>query len=486
MNVLMASAEAAPFAKVGGLGDVLGSLPSALALHSIDVRVVLPAYGTIDPHRYEIEHQFSFAAEDRHGPMDVEVYRTMRNEIIFYFLSVWPFIGNEDSVYSVRDWDIPRFIIFNNAVKHLLEELHLRENWQVEWVHAHDWHMALLPFLVDQMRKQSKWTKLKSALSIHNIGYQGDNAGGWYWDRGIPERESDLLRDSHLSENQLAIGIAYADFITSVSPTYSREIQHPDFGHGLDGLLHQRKDDLYGILNGIDVELYSPGADCKIEYRYDAKIFAAQRQNNKKSLQRLSGLTQAPDCVLIGMVSRLVWQKGVDLALPALRSLLADSDIQLVILGEGDKILAGEVRSLANDFPWKVHARLEFDEVFAQQIYAGCDVFLMPSRFEPCGIGQMIAMRYGALPVVRDTGGLSDTVTNYDNATGESGTGFMFLWEQPIAIERTLRWVQKTFHEQPAAWKRMQKRAMEEDFSWQRSAAQYANLFEHYSMEQDE
>ncbi len=485
MNVLMVSAEAAPFAKVGGLADVLGSLPAALTQHSMDVRVVLPAYGTIDRRRFEIQHQFSFVTVDRHGPMEVEVYRSAWNGIIYYFLSTWPFFGSEDSVYTVRDWDIPRFITFNQAVKHFLELLRTQEKWQVDWLHAHDWHMALLPFMVDQLRQNSDWAKLKCALSIHNIGYQGNDAGGWYWDRGIPERQSHLLRDSPLSDNQLAIGIAYADFIHSVSPTYSREIQHPAYGHGLHGLLSERKDDLYGILNGIEVELYNPAVDGRIASRFDACNFATKRPKNKSALQQFSQLREDADCLLIGMVSRLVWQKGVDLALPALRSLLADSDVQLVILGEGDTILADEVRTLANDFSWKVHARLEFDEAFAQQIYAGSDVFLMPSRFEPCGIGQMIAMRYGALPVVRETGGLTDTVTNYDNAAGDTGTGFMFLWEQPIAIERTLRWALKTFQEQPVAWKKMQQRAMEADFSWQRSATQYANLYEHYSMEQD-
>ena len=483
MNVLMASAEAAPFAKVGGLGDVMGSLPPSLLEQSVDVRVVLPAYGLIDKKQFGIEHQFSFVVEDRHGPMDVVVFQTEWKEIIYYFLSIWPFFGSEETVYTVSDWDIPRFIVFNCALIQLIEQLTTKEKWEVDFVHAHDWHMALIPFYVTHLRKTRKWNALKSAISIHNIDYQGNDAGGWYWDRGVPKRQSHLLREHQLLDNQLAIGIAYADFITSVSPTYSREIQHPHFGHGLDGLLREQVDQLYGILNGIDVDLYNPALDKSIKCCYDATNFTIFRHKNKQNLQRISDLQVDHEVLLIGMVSRLVWQKGVDLALPALRAILADSPVQLVILGEGDETLANEIAMLASDFSWKVHARLEFDEKFAQKIYAGCDVFLMPSRFEPCGIGQMIAMKYGALPVVRETGGLSDTVSNYDNASGETGTGFMFLWEQPIAIERTLRWALKTFQDNQGAWKRMQKRAMESDFSWQASAAKYAELYEKYSME---
>ena len=343
--------------------------------------------------------------------------------------------------------------------------------------------MALLPFFVSQRRKSRNWKTIKSAISIHNIEYQGNNAGGWYWDRGVPERQSQQLHEHQLQDNQLAIGIAAADFITTVSPTYSREIQHPHYGHGLDGLLREQVNHLYGILNGIDEDLYNPVLDQRIAYRFDSANFTEFRPKNKQNLQRLSNLPVDHEVLLIGMVSRLVWQKGVDLAILALRALLADSPVQLVILGEGEETLAEEIAQLASDFSWKVHARLEFDTEFAQQIYAGCDVFLMPSRFEPCGIGQMIAMTYGALPVVRETGGLSDTVSNYDNSSGETGTGFVFLWEDSIAIERTLRWALKTFQDHQIAWQRMQKRAMETDFSWQASAARYAELYEKYAME---
>ena len=484
-RVLIASAEAAPFAKVGGLGDVIGSLPAALQEIAIDARVVLPAYGFIDKGQYSIERAFHFTAQDRHGPMEVEVFRTETRGIIFYFVAVWPFFGSDDSVYTVREWDIPRFVIFNRVVMHLLDELAEREGWRANILHAHDWHMALLPFLISLQRQFPRWRGLRSALSIHNIEYQGDGVGGWYWDRGLHPRHSPLLTERALVDNQLAIGIAYADFITTVSPTYSREIQHPSYGHGLDDLLRARSDDLYGILNGIDTELYNPALDDALESCYDSRSYREKRPPNKALLQRKAGLAENDDIMLIGIVSRLVWQKGLDLAIPALRALLADSPVQLVILGDGDDALAAEMQTLADDFARKAYAYLGFNAEFAQQIYAGCDVFLMPSRYEPCGIGQMVAMRYGALPIVRETGGLSDTVSNYDNASGESGTGFVFLWEQPLAIERTLRWALKTFQEQPAAWCKMQLRAMERDFSWCVSAAIYADLYRKYAEDQN-
>lgn len=479
----MASAEAVPYAKVGGLGDVVGSLPAALHENSIDVRVVIPAYGFINKQKHEITSAFRFVVQDRHGPMDVEVFRAEWQGTVIYLLSVWPFFGSEDTVYTVHEWDIPRFIVFNCLVVQLLDELVEREGWQADIIHVHDWHMALIPFFVFEWRQIPRWRNLRSVITIHNIEYQGNDAGGWYWDRGLPYRESSLLGDRNLTNNQLAIGIAYADFITTVSPTYSREIQHPAFGCGLDDLLRVRGDDLYGILNGIDVDLYNPALDDMIESCYDSRSFGKKRAPNKSSLLRMAGLAEDNRSMLIGMVSRLVWQKGIDLAIPALRAILADSQVQLVILGHGDATLEREIQWLADDFSWKVFAQLGFDVEFAQQIYAGCDIFLMPSRHEPCGIGQMVAMRYGALPLVRETGGLSDTVSNYDNSSGDSGTGFVFLWEQPLAIERTLRWALKTFQEQPGAWQKMQRRAMECDFSWQSSAAEYANLYRKYAEE---
>ena len=226
-RVLMVSAEAAPFAKVGGLGDVIGSLPAALRQHDIDMRVVMPAYGFLDRELLGIAPAFQFTAQDRHGPMEVEVFRAETDGIVFYFLAVWPFFGSDDTVYTVREWDMPRFIVFNLLIIQLLDEIAERENWRAGWIHAHDWHMALLPFLVSEKRQLAEWRALGSALSIHNIDYQGELAGGWYWDRGLQARHSPLLAARDLADNQLAIGIAYADFVTSVSPTYSLENPTP-------------------------------------------------------------------------------------------------------------------------------------------------------------------------------------------------------------------------------------------------------------------
>ena len=476
----MASAEAAPYAKVGGLGDVLASLPRALREFQVDVRLVIPAYGFIDRDHYGLESCFQFNVEDRRGVMDVEVFRHVNQGVIHYFLATWPFFGSDDSVYSVRDWDIPRFIIFNHIVMSFLDELVFHEDWRADVLHVHDWHMALSPFLVQNKRRVSEWNNLRSVLSIHNLDYQGADAGGWYWDRGIPARQTAMFTEPQQENNQLAIGIAYADFITTVSTTYAKDIQTKEKGQGLDALLRQRGDSLHGILNGIDMENYNPRLDDALLSPFDADNFVEHRPPNKRWLQKSAGLLESDDTFLIGMVSRLVWEKGVDLAIPALRALLTDSKVQFVALGVGDPQLEFALQQLADDFAWKAQVQLAFDEAYAQQIYAGCDAFLMPSRIEPCGIGQLIAMRYGALPIVRETGGLKDTVIHYDEKAG-NGNGFVFQELSSSAIEQCLRRALSVFEEQPNVWQSLQKHAILGDFSWRRSAHQIANLYHQYA-----
>jgi starch synthase len=251
-------------------------------------------------------------------------------------------------------------------------------------------------------------------------------------------------------------------------------------GYGLDGLIRSRtyENKLYGVLNGIDTEAFNPKTDDKIAQNYDVTDFVEPRAENKRQLQEMAGLPVRDDVPLIGIVSRLVWQKGIDLAVPALRTVLQERDVQLVVLGTGNPDLSHALRQLGEDFEDKVRVFIMYDDTIARRIYAGIDLFLMPSRYEPCGIGQMIAMRYGALPVVRETGGLVDTVDNYDNATAETGDGFVFLWEEPDAILNTLRWAVETYRDNRPAWERMQQRALEKDLSWERSASIYWGLYE--------
>jgi starch synthase len=373
---------------------------------------------------------------------------------------------------------MPRFIFFSQVVMALVLELRQRFGWFPDVLHVNDWHTALIPFLLNEQRGDAEWAELASVLTIHNIAHQGDNAGGWLWELGITGRDQPDLVYQDKADNLLGIGIAYADIVTTVSPRYAAEIQYPYMGYGLDGLIRARAGDVYGILNGIDVERWNPETDPTLVSNFNARNYLDKRLPNKRQLQTDAGLQVRDEVPIIGMVSRLDWQKGVDLALPALRRLLVNTDVQFIVLGTGDPDYMRQFWRLAQDFKWRATAFLEFNAAVAQHIYAGADIFLMPSHFEPCGIGQMLAMRYGALPVVRETGGLADTVENYDNGAAEEGTGFVFNWEEPEAVLGTLRWALDTYRRKQPAWKRMQGRAMETDFSWDKSARRYVEIYE--------
>lgn len=477
MNVLFTTAEAYPFAKVGGLADVVGSLPAALRQIGVDARVIMPGYGFINHDKFQISHLFSFQFTHREGTSDVHVYSTVRDGVPFYFVQSWPYFGDDTTVYTEWNWDSPRFIFFNQLTMATAWELKERLGWFPDVFHANDWHTGLVPFLVAESRWKQEWAHVSTMLSIHNLAYQGDYMGGYLWKMGIPGRNHPDLVYQDLTNNTLAIAIAYSDIVSTVSPRYAIEIQYPYMGYGLDGMIRTRISDLYGILNGIDTDIWDPEHDPRIIQNYTAENFPEFRVENKRYLQKLAGLEVNDNTMLVGLVSRLVWQKGIDLALPALRQVLADSDLQLIVLGTGDPDLEYDLWRLSQDFPTKVRAYLEYDAAVAQQIYAGCDIFLMPSHFEPCGMGQMIAMRYGALPLVRETGGLADTVENYDNGDGERGTGFTFEWEEANGVLGTLRWALTTYHERRDAWQRMQRRGMKRDFSWKQSAERYASLY---------
>lgn len=478
MNILFVTAEMDPFAKVGGLADVVGALPAALRAAGDDARVIMPLYGTINQNKYGIEYRFSFQLTRRTGAAEIHVFSTLHHGVPVYFLKSWPFFGDEHSVYTDWDWDSPRFIFFSQAVLAAADELAQREGWFPQVVHANDWHTGIVPFLVaDRRGWRSDWARVATMITLHNTAYQGEHLGGWLFDAGVPGRHHPLLDGRGLNDNALAIGIAYSDIITTVSPRYATEIQYPEMGFGLDGLLRDRSADLHGILNGLDVDSFNPATDPNIASSYDAGNFLTLRAANKAELQREMGLAERPDVPVIGLVSRLVWQKGIDLILPAMRRLLASFDVQFVALGAGEHTYNDAMWQLGSDFFWKARVSIGYNAAVAQHIYAGSDLFLMPSHFEPCGIGQMIAMRYGALPVVRETGGLADTVENYDDGPADRGTGFMFLWEEPDALYHTLVWALNTYRSRPDAWARMQERAMNADFRWATSAARYRALY---------
>jgi len=478
MKVLFVSAEVAPFAKVGGLADVAGSLPAALRRAGVDARVIMPGYGQISHTKYGINYLFSFNFDHRNGTSEVKVFGCEQDGVPIYFVQIWPYFGQESSVYTDFDWDVPRFILFNQVVMAAAWELGQRDNWMPDIVHCHDWHTALLPFLVADSRWKQEWKNVGTVMTIHNIAYQGSGVGGYLWFNGIAGRNHQLLEQYSLTDNMLGIGIAYSDIVTTVSPRYALEIQFPYAGYELAGLVRTRVNDLRGILNGIDMELWNPATDRHLVARYNSSNFEDMRAVDKRALQAMVNLPLRDDLPIIGVVSRITQQKGLDLAIPALHQLLQEQDAQVVILGTGDPDLERELGWLALRFGDRVRAEIRFDAVLAQQIYAGSDLFLMPSHFEPCGIGQMVAMRYGSLPLVRETGGLADTVQNYDNGPADYGTGCMFQWEVPEACLGTLRWALETYWTKRPAWRRMQLRAMETDFSWHSSTQQYIDVYQ--------
>ena len=476
MRVLLASAEAVPFAKVGGLADVVGSLPAALRRKGVDARVIIPGYGFIDHQEFGIEPLLSFDLHHRLGVNEVKLFRCQFDGIPFYLAQSPPYFGLEGDVYSIWDWDMERFIYLNQALMAALYHLDARAGWRPDVLHVNDWHTSLLPFLIRD-HGGDPWRELATVISIHNIAYQGKDAGGFLWQAGIRSRHHPDLTAFGLADNLLGIGIAYSDMVSTVSPRYAVEIQYPYAGYELAPLIGKRAADLSGILNGLDVEKWDPASDPMLVARFDADNFEGLRPLNKRHLQSFARLPLRDETPLVGIVSRLAAQKGFDLALPALRNLLARREMQVIALGAGEAHLERAFWQLDQDFGDRARAFLQFDAALAQQIYAGCDIFLMPSHFEPCGMGQMMAMRYGALPLARETGGLADTVINYDNGDADIGTGFVFNWQEAQAVEGTLDWALDVYSSRPDAWRRMQERAMRTDFSWSKSAIEYIELY---------
>ncbi len=477
MKVLLTSAEAAPFAKVGGLADVLGSLPASLCELGVDARVIIPGYGFIDHLKHSISHLFSFDFHHRLGMNEVKLYTCDCQGTTFYFLQSPPYFGLEGSVYTHWNWDMERHIYFNQVLMAAIWELKQRWGWFPDVVHVNDWHTSLLPFLIHTQADESGWSSLATVLSIHNIAYQGNHAGGFLFAAGIEPRYQPDLVHYDLTDNLLGIGIGYSDMISTVSPRYAEEIKYPYAGYELAPLIGKRAADLRGILNGLDVDLWNPATAPKLAENFNVNNHERKRPLNKRYLQSFARLPIRQDVPLAAVVSRLAAQKGFDMALPALRQVLAERDMQLVVLGTGEAALEYAFWQLDQDFPDRARIFLQFDAALAQQIYAGCDIFLMPSHFEPCGMGQMMAMRYGALPLVRETGGLADTVINYDNAEAEQGNGFVFQWQESAAVAGTLNWAMDVYHQRPHAWKRMQERGMSTDFSWHKSAGEYRQLY---------
>lgn len=475
MQIVFASAECAPFVKTGGLGDVAGSLPAALVRAGAEVIVMVPKYATIkDEYKAQMEH-FS----------DFYVSLGWRNEYcglekLEHDGVTYMFIDNER--YFARDYpygffdDGERFAFFSKAITESLQ--HLPEGFECDILHCNDWQTALAPvFLREFYQGLPLYDRVKTVFSIHNVAFQGQFSDTVIEDilgvAHIPAAASQLRCDA-CSINYMLGALRYADAITTVSPTYANEIQTPEFGEGLDGVLRERSYALQGILNGIDVAGFDPATDKRIAANYTVEDRSGKAVCKAK-LQEELGLEVRDDRPLMVMVTRLTRQKGMDLVMYALDRILSGG-VQVAVLGTGDRDYEDGLRYFQDKYPGTMAARIEFDPALSQRMYAAADMFLMPSKFEPCGLSQIIAMRYGTLPIVRETGGLKDTVIPYNEFTGE-GTGFSFSNfngdEMGDAVFRAAR----LFWDNRDAWNQLVTQAMSQDFSWTRSADKYLDLY---------
>lgn len=475
MQIVFASAECAPFVKTGGLGDVAGSLPAALVRAGAEVIVMVPKYATIkDEYKAQMEH-FS----------DFYVSLGWRNEYcglekLEHDGVTYMFIDNER--YFARDYpygffdDGERFAFFSKAITESLQ--HLPSGFECDILHCNDWQTALAPvFLREFYQGLPLYERVKTVFSIHNVAFQGQFSDTVMEDilgvAHIPAAASQLRCDA-CSINYMLGALRYADAITTVSPTYANEIQTPEFGEGLDGVLRERSYALQGILNGIDVAGFDPATDKRIAANYTVEDRSGKAVCKAK-LQEELGLEVRDDRPLMVMVTRLTRQKGMDLVMYALDRILSGG-VQVAVLGTGDRDYEDGLRYFQDKYPGTMAARIEFDPALSQRMYAAADMFLMPSKFEPCGLSQIIAMRYGTLPIVRETGGLKDTVIPYNEFTGE-GTGFSFTNfngdEMGDAVFRAAR----LFWDNRDAWNQLVTQAMSQDFSWTRSADKYLDLY---------
>ena len=473
LKILLLSAEAVPFAKTGGLADVAGSLPKAIRALGHDIRVAMPRYGRIDPEKFELKEILpAFAV-----PMNKQVEEAavlqghIAPDVPVYMIENAKYY-DRDGIYMYPD-DAERFIFFCRSSLEMLHHL----DWQPDIIHCHDWHTAIVPNWLKTIYKDDPFfAQTATVYTIHNLAYQGifgyrvleiagiDEYGFMYH----PEM-ADLTEVVDL----MARGIFFADVINTVSEKYAQEILTPDFGEKLDPLLRDRRDRLFGILNGIDDKVMNPATDKYIAQNYDVDTLE-KRAKNKSALQQEANLKVDVAVPLIGIISRLTDQKGFDILGDVIDHLL-DLDLQFVLLGTGDPHYHEMFSRVAQAYSGKAAVFLTFNAALAQKIYAGSDVFLMPSRFEPCGLGQMIAMRYGSVPVVRATGGLADTVKDFDPQTGE-GNGFSFepydRWALFAAIVRAVE-----NYKYKDTWHKLQVKGMTADFSWNASARKYVDLY---------
>jgi starch synthase len=464
INVLFLAAEAEPFVKVGGLGDVAGTLPRALRALShdelkIDVRLVLPQHAVIRPDTFRPVGMYSIPR----GKTEVQVqaYEGILDGMPVYFLNGEP-IRSSGSVYSSNNkLDAEKYTFFSLAALELPRQL----NWEPNIIHVNDWHTALAAYGNLVKRWGEKTRRVSSLVTIHNLPFLGPNVRDILEDYGLPLANTDLPEWAR--GMPMPLGLWASDAIVAVSPTYADEILHEEFGSGLQEFFRNRTDSLRGILNGLDVHSFDPQTDPTLAANFNAGTLSL-RPRNKAVLQERLGLSLKPDVPLLGMVSRMDQAKGIDIALRGLK-MMGKLDWQLVLLGSGDPKLEEMARKLQEAMPDRVRVEMRYDAKLARQIYAGSDIFLMPSRYEPCGISQMIAMRYGSVPLVRAVGGLHDTVT-------DSETGFVFVDTKVKSFNDTLRRALQMYPYR-SRWMDLQLAGMSQDFSWPNSARKYLDVY---------
>ncbi len=477
LKVLYVASEAVPFVKTGGLADVAGSLPKALKKQGVDVRVVMPKYGKIaQEYLDKMEHIYDgdFTVSWRTKFLGID--KLELDGVTFYFIDNQEYFYR-DGFYGYGD-DAERFAFFSRAVLEILPQ----EDFWPDVIHTNDWHTALVNiYLRLDHIGDARYEKIRTVFTIHNLKYQGvfpkdvmEDVLGLDWQYFT---NGDL--EYYDAVNFMKGAIVYADNITTVSRTYAQEIQYAYFGEGLDGLLRKRAGDLHGIVNGLDTELYNPATDPYLTdpyLKYDSTNVAERKIDNKAALQRQLGLPVERQTPLVAMVTRLVEPKGLDLVVRILDELLEHEDMQFVLLGVGDRIYEDWFRELAWRHPTKVSSNIYFSDEMAQRIYAAASIFLMPSAYEPCGLGQLIAMRYGTIPVARATGGLVDTVIPYDKAT-QQGNGYLFADYNAHDMMYTIKKALTLFRDFNS-WKLLMQNAMSTDYSWARSAKEYKALYE--------
>jgi starch synthase len=474
MKILFAASEVAPFAKTGGLADVAGSLPPALAALGHDVSVVMPRYRQVDSDAYQLKPVATFFVPLGTWKERCDVLKgRMGGSVTVYFINKDLYYDRPE-LYRSAQADYPdnaeRFIFFSRAVLELCIALDIRP----DLVHCNDWQTGLVPLYLKKIYGASAaLSRTRSVFTVHNLGYQGLF---WHWDMRLTGLAWDVFTPGGIEfwgrMNLLKAGLVYADIITTVSRTYSREIQTPEYGYGLDGVLKERSHDLFGIVNGIDYDEWDPVRDRDIPRTYSAARLAGKSACKKKLLADL-GLPDSGG-PLIGMVTRLAAQKGLDIlteAIPEIMSLGA----QFIILGTGDVKYGQLLTEAADRYPYRMRVLLQYNDGLAKHIYAGSDLFLMPSHYEPCGLGQMIALRYGTVPVVRRTGGLADTVSDFNGRTGR-GTGFLFDEYSSAALVQCLRRALEVYSN-AVKWKRLMLAGMKQDFSWKQSAKEYVKVY---------